>query len=1015
MQHYVSLAGQGLSDRPWASYFGEPSLSVFTGVKPLILKSGSEHATAWGYVCPVVEDSTTGNIIELCFEEWRGPHNGPEWEKERIAHCGSPAGLGHSLDRAITLFASGTRFATENEHYDHTQEVSDKEMAFLGYVSTENLSNVIKADNESCGRGSSLNSSAWALIGIASGVEGAENTQVTEVERALSVQTNYTQLPITVSAESATEISGDQATVTAKINPYGLETNYIVEYGTTTAYGSSTAQASVGSGVIPTAVQSTLTKLLPGITYHYRIHAYHYNEDELDEPTYGSDQTFTTPTELPAAVTDTASSITQTSATLNATVNPNGATVSTCKFEYGTTSSYGSSVSCSALPGSGDSPVAVSAGVGSLGKSTTYHFRIVATNSGGTGYGTDQAFTTPPYPPAVETDAATLIKRTSATLDATVNPEGETVSICKFEYGTTMSYGKSMPCSSLPGSGEGPVAVSAPIGSLSESTTYHFRIVATNPVGTSYGTDRTFMTLPTHPTVETVAASSIEQSSATLNATVNPQGATVSTCRFEYGTSVSYGSSASCVSLPGSGESAVAVSAPATGLTASTTYHYRIVATNTLGTSYGTDRTFETSSASGCEGGNIMGAGSTLQKIAQQTVWDPDFNTSGAVHACNGTQGTKAKPTVTYSATGSGLGLESWGANGHTADYEASNAFISTDEPPDETQIAEIEKHGAVGTLETIPVLQGAVAIVVNLPEGCTATSKSAFSTRLVLDNATLEKIFRGVITKWSEITDAEDKLSGSTCKPETPIKLVVRRDESGTTHILKMYLGQMYVGGFETEQAENRTWEEVSRERKNTIWPEATAVIRPESNGAEALLKKVAETPGSIGYANLADARSNKSFTPPTGGPSKSRFWVPVQNDGRGITGTITYADPSTNGDAEAVANANCAGEEYLLSGEEFPFPPPNVLESWTEVTTKPTQKNYVLCGLTYTLAFTKYSKYVGTTQNEATTVNNFVNFILGTGSEGGQKLIEKHDYLALPEGAVLTEAIKGAENTRF
>jgi len=104
----------------------------------------------------------------------------------------------------------------------------------------------------------------------------------------------------------------------------------------------------------------------------------------------------------PTPVTGTASSITQTSATLNATVNPNGGTVSDCHFEYGTTTSYGSSEPCSSLPGAGTSPVAVSAPVTGLAANTTYHFRIVAANPGGTSNGSDETFATPPnYSPAL--------------------------------------------------------------------------------------------------------------------------------------------------------------------------------------------------------------------------------------------------------------------------------------------------------------------------------------------------------------------------------------------------------------------------------------------------------------------------------------------------------------------------------------------------------------------------------------------------------------------------------------
>ena len=95
-----------------------------------------------------------------------------------------------------------------------------------------------------------------------------------------------------------------------------------------------------------------------------------------------------------AVETGAASSITPTSATLNATVDPNGGQVSACRFEYGTTKAYGSSAPCSALPASGEDPIAVSAALASLATNTTYHFRISATDAGGTGYGSDQMFTT---------------------------------------------------------------------------------------------------------------------------------------------------------------------------------------------------------------------------------------------------------------------------------------------------------------------------------------------------------------------------------------------------------------------------------------------------------------------------------------------------------------------------------------------------------------------------------------------------------------------------------------------
>jgi hypothetical protein len=204
---------------------------------------------------------------------------------------------------------------------------------------------------------------------------------------------------------------------------------------------------------------------------------------------------------VPTVVTKAASSVAQTAATLNATVNPNGGEVSKCEFEYGTTTAYGETVNCAALPGSGESPVAVSAAVTVLSVNTTYHFRIVAAGSGGRSVGADETFKTLPAPPTVVAKPASSITQTQATLNGTVNPNGGEVSKCEFEYGPTVSYGKTAPCVPPPGTGEGAVAVSAAITGLTANTTYHYRIAAVSPGGTSVGVDETLETPPALPAV----------------------------------------------------------------------------------------------------------------------------------------------------------------------------------------------------------------------------------------------------------------------------------------------------------------------------------------------------------------------------------------------------------------------------------------------------------------------------------------------------------------------------------
>lgn len=105
-------------------------------------------------------------------------------------------------------------------------------------------------------------------------------------------------------------------------------------------------------------------------------------------------------------------------------------------------------------------------------------------------------------------------------------------------------------------------------------------------------------TSPSAPAVTTGAASGVTDTAATLNGTVNPEGA-ATTYQFQYGTSTSYGSVApASPASAGSGSSAVSESASLSGLSASTTYDYRLVATNATGTTDGGNQTFTTPAAS---------------------------------------------------------------------------------------------------------------------------------------------------------------------------------------------------------------------------------------------------------------------------------------------------------------------------------------------------------------------------------------------------------------------------------
>jgi N-acetylneuraminic acid mutarotase len=296
-----------------------------------------------------------------------------------------------------------------------------------------------------------------------------------------------------------------------------------------------------------------------------------------------------TATPTPVVTTNAATNVASSSATLNGSVNPRGSTT-TVYFQYGTTSSYGHTTASQTR--TGNTSQSVSANISGLAASTAYHFRIVATNSGGTSYGSDRTFTTlaAPAPPVVTTNPATLVASLSATLNGSVNPGGLTTTVY-FQYGTTTSYGHTTASQTKTGSTS--QSVSANISGLAASTTYHFRIVATNSAGTRYGSDRTFTTLSASgpPVAITNPATNVAHSSATLNGSVDPHGLTT-TVYFQYGTTTSYGRTTA--SLTKTGNTYQSVLANISGLSGSTTYHFRIKATNSAGTRFGNDRTFNT-------------------------------------------------------------------------------------------------------------------------------------------------------------------------------------------------------------------------------------------------------------------------------------------------------------------------------------------------------------------------------------------------------------------------------------
>ncbi len=225
--------------------------------------------------------------------------------------------------------------------------------------------------------------------------------------------------------------------------------------------------------------------------YYYRVRAHNANgaggnSNTISVTTLGLSS-------APIVSTLAATFIADTGMQFNGSVNPNGL-ATTYHFEYGTSTGYGQSTPNSSVA-IGGNVVLVNAAVTGLTPGTLYHFRLVATNSGGPASGNDASAPTNVSsvpPPTVATTPAASPTTTGAQLNGIVNPNGFSTT-SHFEYGATAGYGLTTPVKNL-GAGLTAVAVSAAVSGLSAGTLYHYRLVAQNSGGTARGVDTTFAT-----------------------------------------------------------------------------------------------------------------------------------------------------------------------------------------------------------------------------------------------------------------------------------------------------------------------------------------------------------------------------------------------------------------------------------------------------------------------------------------------------------------------------------------
>ncbi len=442
------------------------------------------------------------------------------------------------------------------------------------------------------------------------------------------------------------------------------------------------------------------------------------------------------------AITLGAISVTTSGATLRGSAIPNGSPA-TGWFRYSTVhpgsanDTFGTRAPASggAALGASTNAQNFSQTITGLLPGTTYYYCAMAQNAEGIAFGTVQSFTTTPVSPTVATGSASGRTGTSATLNGTVNPGGDSTTAW-FRYSTVSpgtandTFGTRAPASggSAVAAGSSAVAVSQSIAGLTPGTTYFYCAIAQNSVGTGFGALQTFTT-PGPPVAVTLTASGLTSGSATLNGTGNPNGAGA-TGWFRYST-VNPGVASDTFGLRapasgglalGAGTAAQGFSQSIAGLTPGTTYYFCAIVQSAEGLALGTVQTFTTPgapTATTLAATGVSSSGATLQGNANPN----GANASGWFRystvnpgSANDTFGTRA-PASGGAALGGGTSAQNFSqalagllpattyyycavaANAEGVAFGAIRSFTTTPTPP---SVATGSATGRTGTSATL-------------------------------------------------------------------------------------------------------------------------------------------------------------------------------------------------------------------------------------------------------------------------------------------------------------------------
>ncbi|MFM8388941.1 MAG: fibronectin type III domain-containing protein, partial [Actinomycetota bacterium] len=297
----------------------------------------------------------------------------------------------------------------------------------------------------------------------------------------------------------------------------------------------------------------------------------------------------------PTVTLGDASDVGFTSATVAASVSARGSAATTA-LRFGTSSDLSTGTDVDLGSQTGIAVQALTKELTSLSPGVTYFYRFTSTNALGSTASAISSFTTKGAKPTVVTGSATAqVFEASVAGEVNANEVDTAVS---FEYGTDPLLEKATTVAVSEGvTGATAKAVSVSLAKLAAGTTYYFRTVASNSVGTAKGEIKSFTTRGGKPTTVTGSATR-GVSGMTVNGKVNARELE-SSVRFEYGTDPKLSAAQQTAAKTQTGSDDVDVSAVITGLAENTTYYYRVVASNAVGSSEGDIKTFTTTRPEG--------------------------------------------------------------------------------------------------------------------------------------------------------------------------------------------------------------------------------------------------------------------------------------------------------------------------------------------------------------------------------------------------------------------------------